>query len=177
MFKIRLIATFLVVYLILGPSAQFFSVQFFVPAAKAQNQLPKDKRYWKYHSWYKNHSLLFLVVSGLDKKKLEQSMRSLKRLKKRGVLVAEVMIVGEPNTSSETSDPISKIFSELSLSQSGMEDPSIVLKKYDIKSSPTWIVRYKGKDYVYEGLKNPERLFNTQGQFLSGNRGSGRNVF
>lgn len=43
---------------------------------------------------------------------------------------------------------------------------SQVFSRVKPKYSPTWIVRHRGKDYIFEGLQNPGRLFSRTGIFL-----------
>ncbi|MFN8391352.1 MAG: hypothetical protein U0136_13770 [Bdellovibrionota bacterium] len=45
-----------------------------------------------------------------------------------------------------------------------------ILDALQIESSPTWIVRYHGKNYIYEGVTEVSRYFTKQGQFTDGER-------
>jgi hypothetical protein len=44
-----------------------------------------------------------------------------------------------------------------------------LFKKFNLKYSPAWIVRYRGTDYVYEGSVDPRRFFAADGTFIGGN--------
>lgn len=129
--------------------------------ALAQYQLPKDKRYWKYRQWYLSHSIVSLVVSGKDEQHLSEVLSEIPKLKSKGILVGDVMVIGK----NEQNSRLDKIADELNLGQNSMEAADVVVKKYKISSSPTWIVRYRGRDYVFEGFKSPQALFTSQGEF------------
>lgn len=136
------------------------STYFLPQIVQAQYELPKDNRYWKYHNWYVSHSIVSLVVSGKDDSHLAESIEEIQKLKKKGVLIGEIMVIGKTD---QTFDKISE-----SLGSSTMEDADSVARKYKINYSPTWIVRYQGRDYVFEGLKSPQSLFTSEGNFRVG---------
>jgi hypothetical protein len=52
------------------------------------------------------------------------------------------------------------------LTHSEMKEAKRVLDFYQIESSPTWIVRHLGRDYVFEGFEDPFSLFNNRGEFI-----------
>ena len=43
-----------------------------------------------------------------------------------------------------------------------------IISRLGVTSSPTWVVRYKGKDHVFEGMYEPTELFDNSGNFLLG---------
>jgi hypothetical protein len=143
---------------------------------------PKDKRYWDFHKWYVNHSVLSLVVSGEDGGHLKESLEALKKLKKSGVLIGEILVIGnEPSPLLSGKKPVKgknylrqtdKILLELE-SEDGLDSSMVnaqaVVDRLNIKYSPTWVVRYRGKNYIYEGLRSPARLFTSRGEFRAAN--------
>ena len=44
-----------------------------------------------------------------------------------------------------------------------------IIDNLKIENSPTWVVKHKGKNYIYEGYDSISRLFSKSGQFLEGN--------
>lgn len=124
----------------------------------AQYQTPKDPRYWRFYNWYISHSIVTLVVNGKEENHLRGSLAQLSKLKEKGVLIGDIMIIGGGKN-------LAKITTEAGLSNEVLENAEFVVNKYEIKNSPTWIVRYQGKDYVYEGLSSPQNLFTSQGMF------------
>ena len=44
-----------------------------------------------------------------------------------------------------------------------------VFQNLDVRYSPTWIVRHRGRDYIFEGFNDPSRWFSKQGEFNGGN--------
>lgn len=129
--------------------------------AYAQHNVPKDNRYWKFHQWYVSHSVLSLVVNGKDEQHLSEALNEISKLKNRGVLVGDVMIIGGPKDLNK----LSALTKNAGLDSNLMENAQAVVDKLEITNSPTWIVRYRGKDYVYEGLRSAQGLFTSQGQF------------
>lgn len=43
-----------------------------------------------------------------------------------------------------------------------------LLEKLRITNSPTWVVRYKGRNYIYEGYTSIDRYFTNNGDFKEG---------
>lgn len=157
--KTLLKAVILVVYLLLS-----------IPSF-AQEQIPTDPRYWRYHKWYKNHSILHLVVDGTDLQHLSKVLEDREELKKRGVYLGEVMIIGDPDPMRIVKERrknyrnAQTIIERFNLGESSLENAKDVVEDFGISHSPTWIVRFRGKNYVFEGLRTPERLFTSEGVF------------
>lgn len=55
---------------------------------------------------------------------------------------------------------------KLGLQASGTVSFAEFARRTGVRSSPVWLVRYQGEDYLFEGLRNPEKLFRADGQFL-----------
>lgn len=153
--------------------------QFRVPAQSdvAAEGLPLDARYWQYHEWYVNHSVLNVIVSGTDTNHLEETFRELQRMKKRGILIGDVAVVGastDPSTGPATqsrekmaqSSRIKELIRDIGLGDAQVTDVSTVAQQMDVSFSPTWVVRYQGRNFVYEGLTSPAKLFTANGVFL-----------
>lgn len=62
-------------------------------------------------------------------------------------------------------NPYTKYFSELKLYTSSIKADDTLLKRLRITYSPTWIVRFEGKDYVYEGYQDISKMFSREGGF------------
>jgi len=161
MFRKTFIIIFIVSYLIILLQQPLF----------AQQELPDSRKYWNYHSWYKNRSVVHLVVSGDDRNHLNGVMKVLKRLKKRNIKIGNIMIVGEHEPTvkqqpQEEKNATFKLVKSLGFSKPSIQDPSVVLEQYGITNSPTWIIWFQGKNFVFEGLRSPVKLFTSEGEFL-----------
>lgn len=44
-----------------------------------------------------------------------------------------------------------------------------VFEDLDVRYSPTWVVRHRGRDYIFEGVSEPSKLFDRNGNFLRAN--------
>lgn len=162
-------------------------------------ELPADRDYWSFLNFYRSHAVVSLVVSGIDDKALARALEELNRLQDRGVQIGEVVVSGgryiadlnavETPTDPPITDDLSaeevkvrraaqqkrvSALSKLSLAVGlGVGDPvdvSPVIERLAIQYSPTWVVRYRGRDYVYEGLENPSTLFSKDGVYRGGER-------
>jgi hypothetical protein len=54
---------------------------------------------------------------------------------------------------------------ELKLYNASSNDNASIITRLRLSYSPTWIVRYEGQDYVYEGYKNISKYFTKNGEF------------
>lgn len=160
------------------------------------DSLPTNENYWQYNEWYKNNSVVSLIVSGEDKEHLTDSLRKVKLLKNKSVLIGDIIITGgllfgnlnnnqsknfisNAKLSSSAIPPSAKeiikemvlpsdlenISTELNLSEQSSIDIEPIIDHFEITTSPTWIVRYKGKDYVFEGNFDITRYFSSDGIF------------
>ncbi len=119
-------------------------------------------------------SSISLVVSGADSAQLDSCLEQLALLRKqRKVRVAQVYVLGlAPQKASGggggSADPAGPAHAKLRLIglpafEFQMAQP--LLKPYDITYSPTWIVEYRGRKFVYEGYRNVLELFGRDGTF------------
>ena len=134
---------------------------------------------------------LSLVVTGEDPSHLRQNLEALLDLKEtRRVRVGQVFIVGLTTNafsggSSLDEAPVNKRqllrYSAAAadvlgpeyriLERAGVGYFKILMANnvydyLDISYSPTWVVRHRGQDYVFEGVENPETLFDAEGSFI-----------
>lgn len=56
-------------------------------------------------------------------------------------------------------------FKELRLAPVESKAGNALLDRLRISYSPTWVVRYEGKDYIYEGYPDISRMFSSKGTF------------
>lgn len=167
-----------------------------------KGKLPESKKYWEYNNWYKNNSVLSVVVSAENKEELLEVFDELKGLRKKNVLIGKIVLIGAKYlylinadydeimknmkqnaaqfqkgaaSNKELVEQLTEIkyFSdikqEMNLPDAANYNPEALFKKFDITYSPTWIVRYQGKEFVYEGRSNIKRLFTNDGQFIGAN--------
>ncbi len=156
------------------------------PAPRLQirkGKLPDDPRYWAFNRWHSGHSVLNVIVDGRDQEHLADVLDILADLKKRKVLVGDIIVVGD--TGAELSargivslssngkgppvtkrTPLGEVATELDLSHGTRTSAAALMAQYRVRYSPAWIVRYAGKDYIYEGMKDIRRMFTRDGQFL-----------
>ena len=157
--------------------------------------LPSSTEYWNFLNWYKNHSVVSLVVSGKERKHLLDALTTLYLLREQNVLIGEVWIVGGAHlyeissgglpemrqganrAKAATGSPsmsadfqikpteLSVLGKKLGLIDSQSANAQELLKRLGAKSSPVWVVRYHGKDLVYEGNIDPRRLFSRDGLY------------
>ena len=153
------------------------------PVARAQNaplirhgRLPSNDRYWQFNRWYLDHSVTHLIVSGTDPEHLADALEEVEKLVKKNVAIGKIFVIGAEGFSWFDGTPdqpkvdrsrASGTAAKLGLgSGTAVGKPQELLKNLDIQNSPTWVVRYQGKDYIYEGFGSISRYFSSQGQFL-----------
>ena len=98
------------------------------------------------------------------------------KLEKKNVAIGKVFVIGAegfswfdgaPDQPKVDRSRAPRIAAKLGLgSGTAVGKPQELLKNLHIQYSPTWVVRYQGKDYIYEGLGSISRYFSSQGQFL-----------
>ena len=155
--------------------------------------LPKDPRFWSWAEWYKEHGVVSLVVSGADNAHMLAQLRKLSELKqKKGVALGRIVIIGGGDNLSQTAvyappnmnasvleDPAAlrkalrvsstefgELCSALDVETAPQVDADAILSHFDISFSPAWIVRYQGRDYVFEGSTDISRNFTNDGRFI-----------
>ncbi|HMO16596.1 MAG TPA: hypothetical protein PKA63_02210 [Oligoflexia bacterium] len=62
-------------------------------------------------------------------------------------------------------NPFLGYFRDLKLMPSGFKSGDKLKERLRISHSPTWVVRFEGKDYIYEGYPNIARMFDAKGGF------------
>lgn len=55
---------------------------------------PRNPKYWKYQSWYLDHAVVDLVVSGKDPRALEKSLAEVSNLASKGVGIRRIAVLG-----------------------------------------------------------------------------------
>lgn len=163
-----------------------------------KGSIPSDPNYWNYTNWYKNNSVVSLIVSGEDKEHLIDALKQIKVLKEKNVLIGEILVVGGfsfgdlNNNIKGNTDLKNKISSnagrlspealnflnqiaapselpelaqKLNLGESTFAELAPIIAHYNISLSPSWIIRYKGQDHIYEGNFDITRFFTADGQF------------
>ena len=142
-------------------------------------QLPNDREYWQFMRYYRSHSVVSLIVNGDNKSELISSLTSLNSLYKKGVQIGEVLITSGRYLSTFINDgdsheeksllpkdrEIGSVAAGVGLDVGMVSDVSNLLTRMNIQYSPTWIVRHKNKDYVYEGVDSVEKYFSYNGIF------------
>ena len=108
------------------------------------------------------HSILSLIVDGEDPRELDKRLKQLQTLAGRGVIIGDVLVLGT------ASDPLAAFperFAGTGIVNAKRVDAASMLKRFGAQHVPTWIVRYQGVDYVFDGVENPEQLFSAKGVF------------
>lgn len=132
-----------------------------------QFNFPKSSHFKK----EKHDSIISLVISSTPKKDYENALYSLTSLhSKHSIPIAEVFVIHENFTPSSILESViqkkSRVLKMLEESGAKIKPRGRVPKRLKISTSPTWIIRYKNEDYVFEGLKDPNELFNATGEFI-----------
>lgn len=131
--------------------------------------------------------LVSLIVSGENSAHALEVLQKAKNLSKKVKIVNILLVASTEKTakiaSSLTSsldgevdelNPIKasseelafkEIFDSLRLTNSEISVQSPVFLRLRLSYSPTWIVRYQGKDYVYEGFQDISNYFSSDGNF------------
>jgi hypothetical protein len=65
-----------------------------------------------------------------------------------------------------TQNPFSAYLKELKLTEFEVKPAQEIINRLGIKSSPTWIIRFEGKEYIYEGYTNISTMFTRDGSFM-----------
>ncbi len=134
---------------------------------------------------------LSLIVSGDNLDEAKQHFEKLAWLvRNRHVQAGSVYVVGlgsieQRLDSAESAPPLQQVLGGeapvgansvnivpgyQSLVEAGVADYNArhvreLFQKLDITYSPTWVVRHLGRDYIYEGIADPKRLFTQDGAF------------
>ena len=135
--------------------------------------LPTNPKYWDFQRWYLDHSVVHLVVNGENASQLLPVLEELQKLIKNDVAIGKVVVIGWPVPNLNEVQLLQQLPRALEILQLGSASgggtsAEELLKTLSIENSPTWIVRYHGKNYIYEGVDSIARYFNRQGQFLDG---------
>ncbi len=162
----------------------FFTVLFFSGTVSAVDQdfFAKDKKSPFYVS-----PVVSVIISGTDQRHMSEVLSHAVRLSRK-VPVRNVLVFHKgqgierlshlPEMESESTEMLEKLqiklpenpyrayFQELGLYSTGLKSPETILKRLKISYSPTWVVRYEGKDYIYEGYTEINRFFSNDGSFL-----------
>ena len=132
-------------------------------------------------------TVLSLIVSAKDPEQMQQAIERLALVARtRRVTIGNVMIVGNAETGGTFAPdrldpnrnrtdytrnllvfgPKYQLLHDAGVPGVSRVQSDRVLERYDIRSSPAWIVRYRGSDYVFEGWTDPAQLFTQRGEFL-----------
>ena len=161
-----------------------------------KGKLPAAGQYWDFQRWFQQHAVLSVIVAGDDREQLANVLTKLAVLKEQKVMIGQMILVGAelgpelerggplPNPANASRGETPEQFMDevrhpkptelgmlgrrLLLLKSEVVDASKYLEKFQISKSPTWIVRYRGQDYVFEGRFDPKQLFSQDGAFLQG---------
>ena len=157
-------------------------------------KLPTDRRYWEYYRWYKDHAVISLVVDGNNRDHVFETLKRLYLLRESThVAIGRVVVIGtgshlqdiefpqDRRALSKSGDPGSvieppraedgkpsyyaKLKKLMNLIPSSSESGAEIIERFHLKYSPSWIVRYHGQDYVFEGDFDPASLFSSGGKF------------
>jgi hypothetical protein len=145
---------------------------------------------------YAPKPVLSLVVNGTRQDHLVNALRKLSWLSQyRKVKIGSVLIAGRHSTDKNSRQKVfSQIvgkdgkqirqvngsvagkmvvgpqvypyIEKVGLSQYEVIESRKVIDRLKITYSPTWIVRHLGRDYIFEGYKNPVVLFDKNGGFI-----------
>ena len=156
-------------------------------------QLPKDQRFWQWASWYREHGVLSLVVDGRNRAHLTEQLQKLAALReKKRVAIGQIVIIGGGANLSESvisaprnanaqiiNDPAAlrrtlqviptefgDLCEKLNVTSAPLINSARIIEHFNLSSSPAWIVRYQGRDYIFEGQTDINRLFTADGRFV-----------
>ena len=120
-------------------------------------------------------SVAHLIISSENPSHLARGLKTLADLEARGVTIGEVVLLGQSSTSEAllpqelqektSASPVAEILLAHKLTDGSMFDPEPLLAALHITESPTWVIRSRNSDYVFEGELRPQRLFSADGQF------------
>ena len=183
------IACFVLLFLLSAPAKAQIGVN---KTKVVHGKLPLDREYWEFNRWYRNHSVLQVLVNGSDRSHLLKVLGEVEELADRGVEIGNIYVIedrhfGELDLSSRrrtfhgikpgtiTSDkeaitrpltPLAKLADRISLTDGKQSSGAqALIKQYDLKSSPTWIVEKRGEIFIYEGAATISKLFARDGSF------------
>lgn len=107
-----------------------------------------------------------LIIDSSNRADLLRALNSVSALRRRAVAVEKVVIIG-------TILPADLRESRALLRDGQITDAASVVLKFGLKNSPAWVVSVEGKEYIFEGLVDPLRLFSAAGDFVGGSTGFG----
>ncbi len=150
-----------------------------------KNDLPSDPRYWSYRKALEQKVSLSLLVDADDLGHLNRNLEILKGLGSENVIPAEVFFFSSRwnhtvSVRSEKNKALTAQEKELAAKAQGYLK-ALGLKNFKlinaekIKSdlrvefSPVWIISWKAREYLYEGLAKPGLLFAENGIYKGQN--------
>lgn len=133
-------------------------------------------------------AVVSLIVDGKDLRHLNEVINEAKALSRKVPIRNLLLIEQMPDLSQMSNDSVKNSPAEqkkiqlstqhmqagmesvraLNLEQSEGKTDLSLLDKLRITNSPTWIVRHKGRNYIYEGLPSIDRYFTANGNFKDG---------
>lgn len=158
------------------------------PVAVRKGEPPRSAEYWKHLDWYQSHAIVSVLLNGADREGFLQTLAKLSILREKGVPVARVTVIGrdlisEIERGGRVADPrerridvstdgrairptdVGVLARRLGLHGGRTTNVADTLERLGVKNSPTWIVRYRGQDYLYEGDVSLRTMFNGDGTF------------
>ncbi|MDR2337385.1 MAG: hypothetical protein LBE20_01900 [Deltaproteobacteria bacterium] len=106
-----------------------------------------------------NAQLGQVIVLGLAKSKAEHKQ------KRQEDLITKSSLQKVDFDILEELIPQEKLLKELGFTEYGNIDFEKLRSAFQVSISPTWIVQYHDKKYIYEGINNPSKLFTSKGTF------------
>lgn len=138
------------------------------PGGRELDKVPSSPEFQRYREMLREQVAIRLIVNASDEDHLSSVLGALDRVRQRAnVVLDELLFVGPPHLvqrnlravlgSPEASAPAAPV-SELRVhetSYDGYADPSSLISRFRLTRSPVWIIRYRGKDWVFEGVLDP----------------------
>ena len=116
-------------------------------------------------------AILSLIISSSDTKKVFKNLRNLVKVhRKRNVSLGQVMIVYNKKSLEKKEEIFSSpelgiITKDIKSKEFFIEPVLEIPKKFNITTSPAWVIRYQGKDHVFQGNYQPLNFFTKEGFF------------
>ncbi len=154
--------------------------------------LPTDEKYWEFNRWYRTNSTVDVLVNGEDRNQLDSVLTELTNLKKRGVAIRSLTVIGGNSfalldLSTRTQAAVTGGSTNMAYERLGVS-PSLAakaaeielgegssysgvadwLKQLGVTASPTWIVTVRGNRHIFEGVDNLSKQFSRVGEFRAG---------
>lgn len=120
-------------------------------------------------------SVAHVIMSAESPSHVSRVLDDVAALERSGVALGEIILVGRASISealfpeelvtSTTDGNLGKLLRSKALGKGAAVDAVPILDGLSVKLSPTWVIRSRNADYVFEGEQRPRRLFTDTGEF------------